>query len=82
MPEEFSACFNGRREPRRRPGISPKMIITTWIVYILARKGAGFPFPPKVSSVSGAVGSQVESVSGVVSPLSPCCTSGEKLSHC
>ncbi|XP_010842994.1 PREDICTED: spermatogenesis-associated protein 19, mitochondrial [Bison bison bison] len=26
------------------------MIITTWIVYILARKGAGLPFPPKVSS--------------------------------
>nr|XP_025749663.1 spermatogenesis-associated protein 19, mitochondrial isoform X2 [Callorhinus ursinus] len=26
------------------------MIITTWIVYILTRKGAGFPFPPKTSS--------------------------------
>ncbi|XP_010640322.1 spermatogenesis-associated protein 19, mitochondrial isoform X2 [Fukomys damarensis] len=26
------------------------MIITTWIVYILARKGVGFPFPPKTSS--------------------------------
>ncbi|KAM7226478.1 hypothetical protein CapIbe_022623 [Capra ibex] len=26
------------------------MIITTWIVYILARKGARLPFPPKVSS--------------------------------
>uniref|UniRef100_A0A452R3G3 Spermatosis associated 19 n=1 Tax=Ursus americanus TaxID=9643 RepID=A0A452R3G3_URSAM len=28
------------------------MIITTWIVYILARKCAGFPFPPKISSVN------------------------------
>ncbi|XP_062950718.1 spermatogenesis-associated protein 19, mitochondrial [Cynocephalus volans] len=26
------------------------MIITTWIVYILARKGVGFPFPPITSS--------------------------------
>ncbi|XP_004862716.1 spermatogenesis-associated protein 19, mitochondrial isoform X1 [Heterocephalus glaber] len=26
------------------------MIITTWIVYILARKGVGLPFPPKTSS--------------------------------
>ncbi|KAI5943320.1 Spermatogenesis-associated protein 19, mitochondrial [Manis javanica] len=26
------------------------MIITTWILYILARKGTGFPFPPKISS--------------------------------
>nr|KAF6467927.1 spermatogenesis associated 19 [Rousettus aegyptiacus] len=25
------------------------MIITTWIVYILSRKGVGFPFPPKTS---------------------------------
>lgn len=59
-PEEFSGSFNGRREPRRRPGISPKMIITTWIVYIFSRKGVGFPFPPKISSVSGVGGRQVE----------------------
>ncbi|KAK2504532.1 hypothetical protein MC885_009204 [Smutsia gigantea] len=26
------------------------MIITTWILYILARKGTGVPFPPKISS--------------------------------
>lgn len=35
------------------------MIITTWIVYILARKGAGLPFPPKTSSVSSTGGSHV-----------------------
>ncbi|XP_021098444.1 spermatogenesis-associated protein 19, mitochondrial isoform X2 [Heterocephalus glaber] len=28
------------------------MIITTWIVYILARKGVGLPFPPKTSSTA------------------------------
>lgn len=52
VPEEFSGSFNGRRETRRGPGLSPKMIITTWIVYILSRKGVGFPFPPKTSLVS------------------------------
>ncbi|TEA35111.1 hypothetical protein DBR06_SOUSAS21810006 [Sousa chinensis] len=38
------------------------MIITTWIVYILARKGAGFPFPPKVSSDVEVVESEAVSV--------------------
>lgn len=36
------------------------MIITTWIVYILARKGVGWPFPPKTSSVSEVGGSRAE----------------------
>lgn len=36
------------------------MIITTWIVYLLSRKGAGFPFPPKTSSVSEVGSSHVE----------------------
>lgn len=60
VPEEFLGCFHGRRKPRRRPGLSPKMIITTWIVYILARKGVGWPFPPKTSSVGEAGGSHAE----------------------
>ncbi|KAB0376451.1 hypothetical protein FD755_010895 [Muntiacus reevesi] len=38
------------------------MIITTWIVYILARKGAGLPFPPKVSSDVEVVESEAVSV--------------------
>nr|XP_058926639.1 spermatogenesis-associated protein 19, mitochondrial isoform X2 [Kogia breviceps] len=38
------------------------MIITTWIMYILARKGAGFPFPPKVSSDVEVVESEAVSV--------------------
>ncbi|XP_059258515.1 spermatogenesis-associated protein 19, mitochondrial [Mustela nigripes] len=38
------------------------MIITTWIVYILARKGAGFPFPPKISSDVEVVESEAVSV--------------------
>lgn len=56
----FSGSFSGRRELSRRGDLSPKMIITTWILYILARKGTGFPFPPKISSVSGVGGSHVE----------------------
>lgn len=71
VPEEFSGSFDGRREPRRSPGISSKMIITTWIVYILARKGAGFPFPPKISSVSRAGGSYLELFLIICSFLSP-----------
>lgn len=59
VPEGFSGGFNGRRETRRGPGISPKMIITTWIVYILSREGVGFPFPPKTSSVSEVGSSHV-----------------------
>uniref|UniRef100_A0A452R3I4 Spermatosis associated 19 n=1 Tax=Ursus americanus TaxID=9643 RepID=A0A452R3I4_URSAM len=38
------------------------MIITTWIVYILARKCAGFPFPPKISSDVEVVESEAVSV--------------------
>ncbi|XP_064431933.1 spermatogenesis-associated protein 19, mitochondrial [Mirounga angustirostris] len=38
------------------------MIITTWIVYILARKGAGFPFPPKTSSDVEVVESEAVSI--------------------
>uniref|UniRef100_A0A673TZ72 Spermatogenesis associated 19 n=1 Tax=Suricata suricatta TaxID=37032 RepID=A0A673TZ72_SURSU len=38
------------------------MIITTWIVYILARKGVGFPFPPKISSDVEVVESEAVSV--------------------
>ncbi|XP_051690464.2 spermatogenesis-associated protein 19, mitochondrial isoform X1 [Oryctolagus cuniculus] len=38
------------------------MIITTWIVYILARKGAGLPFPPKTSSDIEVVESEAVSV--------------------
>lgn len=52
---KFSGSFNGRREPRR-PSVSLKMIITTWIVYILARKSIGLPFPPRVNSVSAGDG--------------------------
>ncbi|KAG8523205.1 Spermatogenesis-associated protein 19, mitochondrial, partial [Galemys pyrenaicus] len=62
IPEAYSGSFNGRREPRKRPGISPKMIITTWIVYILTRKGAGYPFPPKTSSDIEVVESEALSV--------------------
>ncbi|XP_006150014.1 spermatogenesis-associated protein 19, mitochondrial [Tupaia chinensis] len=38
------------------------MIITTWIVYILARKGAGLPFPPRISSDIEVVESEAVSV--------------------
>nr|KAF6404160.1 spermatogenesis associated 19 [Molossus molossus] len=38
------------------------MIITTWIVYILTRKGVGFPFPPKTSSNVEVVESEAVSV--------------------
>ncbi|XP_042637962.1 spermatogenesis-associated protein 19, mitochondrial [Orycteropus afer afer] len=38
------------------------MIITTWIVYVLARKGVGFPFPPKTSSDIEVVESEAVSV--------------------
>ncbi|XP_040848567.1 spermatogenesis-associated protein 19, mitochondrial [Ochotona curzoniae] len=38
------------------------MIITTWIVYILTRKGAGLPFPPKTSSDIEVVESEAVSV--------------------
>ncbi|XP_004643745.1 spermatogenesis-associated protein 19, mitochondrial [Octodon degus] len=38
------------------------MIITTWIVYILARKGVGLPFPPKTSSDIEVVESEAVSV--------------------
>ncbi|XP_008140746.1 spermatogenesis-associated protein 19, mitochondrial [Eptesicus fuscus] len=38
------------------------MIITTWIVYILARKGVGWPFPPKTSSDIEVVESEAVSV--------------------
>ncbi|XP_007537406.1 spermatogenesis-associated protein 19, mitochondrial [Erinaceus europaeus] len=38
------------------------MIITTWIVYILARKGVGLPFPPKTSSEIEVVESEALSV--------------------
>ncbi|KAM6173400.1 spermatogenesis-associated protein 19, mitochondrial [Erethizon dorsatum] len=38
------------------------MIITTWIVYILARKGVGLPFPPKTSSDIEVVESEAMSV--------------------
>ncbi|KAM5245682.1 spermatogenesis-associated protein 19, mitochondrial [Ctenodactylus gundi] len=38
------------------------MIITTWIVYILARKGVGLPFPPKTSSDVEVVESEAVSV--------------------
>uniref|UniRef100_G3TJR1 Spermatosis associated 19 n=1 Tax=Loxodonta africana TaxID=9785 RepID=G3TJR1_LOXAF len=38
------------------------MIITTWIVYVLARKGVGFPFPPKTSSDVEVVESEAVSV--------------------
>lgn len=52
ISQKFSDSFNGRREPRR-PSVSLKMIITTWIMYIFARKTVGLPFPPRVNSVSG-----------------------------
>ncbi|XP_016074609.1 PREDICTED: spermatogenesis-associated protein 19, mitochondrial [Miniopterus natalensis] len=38
------------------------MIITTWIVYILSRQNAGFPFPPKTSSDVEVVESEAVSV--------------------
>nr|XP_004665555.1 spermatogenesis-associated protein 19, mitochondrial [Jaculus jaculus] len=38
------------------------MIITTWIVYIFARKGVGMPFPPKTSSDIEVVESEAVSV--------------------
>ncbi|XP_012595080.1 spermatogenesis-associated protein 19, mitochondrial isoform X2 [Microcebus murinus] len=38
------------------------MIITTWIVYILARKGVGLPFPPITSSDIDVVESEAVSV--------------------
>ncbi|XP_036894197.1 spermatogenesis-associated protein 19, mitochondrial [Sturnira hondurensis] len=38
------------------------MIITTWIAYILARNGVGFPFPPKTSSDIEVVESEAVSV--------------------
>ncbi|XP_037697762.1 spermatogenesis-associated protein 19, mitochondrial [Choloepus didactylus] len=38
------------------------MIITTWIVYILARKGSGLPFPPNTSSDIEVVESEAVSV--------------------
>ncbi|XP_045412861.1 spermatogenesis-associated protein 19, mitochondrial [Lemur catta] len=38
------------------------MIITTWIVYILARKGMGLPFPPITSSDIDVVESEAVSV--------------------
>ncbi|XP_045151120.1 spermatogenesis-associated protein 19, mitochondrial [Echinops telfairi] len=38
------------------------MIITTWIMYVLARKGVGFPFPPKMSSDIEVVESEAVSV--------------------
>ncbi|KAL4674555.1 hypothetical protein H8959_018489 [Pygathrix nigripes] len=59
---EFSGSFNGRREPRRGPRIHSKMIITTWIVYILARKGVGLPFLPITSSDIDVVESEAVSV--------------------
>ncbi|XP_047371779.1 spermatogenesis-associated protein 19, mitochondrial [Sciurus carolinensis] len=38
------------------------MIITTWIVYILARKGVGLRFPPRMSSDIEVVASEAVSV--------------------
>nr|XP_040141498.1 spermatogenesis-associated protein 19, mitochondrial isoform X2 [Ictidomys tridecemlineatus] len=38
------------------------MIITTWILYILARKGIGLPFPPRMSSDVEVVESEAVSV--------------------
>ncbi|XP_005378639.1 PREDICTED: spermatogenesis-associated protein 19, mitochondrial isoform X2 [Chinchilla lanigera] len=38
------------------------MIITTWMVYILARKAVGLPFPPKTSSDIEVVESEAVSV--------------------
>ncbi|XP_076968519.1 spermatogenesis-associated protein 19, mitochondrial isoform X2 [Tamandua tetradactyla] len=38
------------------------MIITTWIMYILARKGSGLPFPPNTSSDIEVVESEAVSV--------------------
>ncbi|XP_066110553.1 spermatogenesis-associated protein 19, mitochondrial [Saccopteryx bilineata] len=38
------------------------MIITTWIMYIFARKGTGFSFPPKTSSDIEVVESEAVSV--------------------
>ncbi|XP_059532942.1 spermatogenesis-associated protein 19, mitochondrial [Myotis daubentonii] len=38
------------------------MIITTWIMYILARKGVGCPFPPKTSSDIEVVETEAVSV--------------------
>ncbi|XP_023617818.1 spermatogenesis-associated protein 19, mitochondrial [Myotis lucifugus] len=38
------------------------MIITTWIMYILARKGVGRPFPPKTSSDIEVVETEAASV--------------------
>ncbi|KAM9659024.1 spermatogenesis-associated protein 19, mitochondrial [Trichechus inunguis] len=38
------------------------MIITTWIMYVFARKSVGFPFPPKTSSDVEVVESEAVSV--------------------
>ncbi|KAM6158643.1 spermatogenesis-associated protein 19, mitochondrial [Rhynchocyon petersi] len=38
------------------------MIVTTWIMYIFARKGVGLPFPPKISLDVEVVESEAVSV--------------------